>query len=92
MRLCLARRAAQDVPEDSTVGYHVDFVWKSTSFDRMRAALSTLEKDRACISAFLLQTLLGAPSLRLPALPSPCRPFPHRPPANRAPAPPLPSE
>jgi regulator of nonsense transcripts 1 len=41
------------------VGYHVDFVWKSTSFDRMRAALTVLDKDRTSISGYLYHTLLG---------------------------------
>lgn len=49
----------QDVPEDCTVGFTVDFVWKSTSFDRMRDALNQLDKDRTSISGFLYHTLLG---------------------------------
>lgn len=42
------------------VGYRVEFVWKSTSFDRMRAALKQLETDRTSISNYLYHTLLGA--------------------------------
>lgn len=49
----------QDCPDDCTVGYRVEFVWKSTSFDRMRAALTVLDKDRTSISGYLYHTLLG---------------------------------
>ncbi len=49
----------QDVPEDVSVGYRVEFVWKSTSFDRMKQALQTFEKDKAAISSFLHKTILG---------------------------------
>lgn len=49
----------QDVPDDCTVGFRVEFVWKSTSFDRMRLALKQLDQDRTSISGFLYHTLLG---------------------------------
>eukprot|EP00983_Pelagomonas_calceolata_P066640 1149142-Pelagomonas_calceolata.AAC.3 len=49
----------QDVPDDCTVGFRVEFVWKSTSFDRMRAALKQLDQDRTSISGYLYHTLLG---------------------------------
>jgi len=50
---------AQDVPDDCTVGFRVEFVWKPTSFDRMHAALKQLDQDRTSISGFLYHTLLG---------------------------------
>lgn len=51
----------QDVPEDITAGFHVDFVWRGTSFDRMRNALATFRKYSASISGYLYHTLLGHP-------------------------------
>ncbi len=48
--LHLLSSSPQDVPEDCTVGYHVDFVWRGTSFDRMRNALNTFRKYSASIS------------------------------------------
>ena len=47
---CARCAPPQEVPEDCTVGYHVDFVWRGTSFDRMRAALNTFRKYSASIS------------------------------------------
>ncbi len=43
----------QDVPDDCTVGYSVDFVWKATSFDRMRSSLDIFQKYSASISGWV---------------------------------------
>lgn len=40
------------------MGYRVEFVWKPTSFDRMRAALTQLDKDRTSISGGWLTSSL----------------------------------
>jgi len=56
--VCLEMHS-NDVPDDCTVGFRVEFVWKSTSFDRMRAALKQLDQDRTSISGYLYHTLLG---------------------------------
>ncbi|KAG2435081.1 hypothetical protein HXX76_007168 [Chlamydomonas incerta] len=50
-----------DVPEDCTVGFSVDFVWRGTSFDRMRNALNTFRKYSASISGYLYHLILGHP-------------------------------
>ena len=47
--VCL-EMSTNEVPEDCTVGYSVDFVWKATSFDRMRNALDIFQKYSASIS------------------------------------------
>ncbi|KAG1668439.1 hypothetical protein FOA52_015969 [Chlamydomonas sp. UWO 241] len=47
------------VPEDCTVGYSVDFVWKAVSFDRMRTALHTFREYSASISGYLFHSILG---------------------------------
>lgn len=49
----------KDVPDDTTVGFHVDFVWKSTTFDRMKNSLGTFRDYQASMSGFLFHTILG---------------------------------
>lgn len=39
--------------------YKVEFVWKSTSFERMQAALRQLAVDEISVSGFLYHTLMG---------------------------------
>ena len=41
------------------VGYSVDFVWKSTSFDRMQVAMKTFATNEKAMSSFLYNKLLG---------------------------------
>jgi regulator of nonsense transcripts 1 len=47
------------VPVDITDGYIVDYVWKSTSYDRMQAALKTFAVDDTSVSGYLYHSLLG---------------------------------
>eukprot|EP01041_Mallomonas_annulata_P006922 gene6922-14061_t len=47
------------VPVDITEGYIAEFVWKSTSYDRMQAALKTFAVDDASVSGYLYHKLLG---------------------------------
>ena len=46
-------------PHDVTTGYSVDFVWKSTSFDRMQAAMKSFAVDETSVSGYLYHKLLG---------------------------------
>ncbi|XP_071965805.1 regulator of nonsense transcripts 1-like [Antedon mediterranea] len=46
-------------PHDITSPYVVDFVWKSTSFDRMQNALKMLAMDETAVSSYLYHRLLG---------------------------------
>ena len=48
-----------DVPEDTTVDYSLEFVWKSTSFDRMNTSLKLFKDYSASISGYLFHVLLG---------------------------------
>lgn len=48
-----------DVPDDTTVGFSLEFVWKSTSFDRMSTALKLFKDYSASISGYLFHVLLG---------------------------------
>lgn len=40
----------QGVPVDINHGFSVDFVWKSTSFDRMQGAMKTFAVDETSVS------------------------------------------
>jgi regulator of nonsense transcripts 1 len=44
----------QGVPIDVNHNFSVDFVWKSTSFDRMTAALKTFAVDETSVSGYVL--------------------------------------
>ncbi|XP_064459789.1 regulator of nonsense transcripts 1-like [Ornithodoros turicata] len=47
------------VPSECTSHFVVDFVWKSTSFDRMQAALRKFAVDESSVSAYIYHRLLG---------------------------------
>ena len=57
--VALELRSNAAAPVDQTQGFSVDFMWKSTSFDRMQAALKTFTLDETCISGYLWHALLG---------------------------------
>lgn len=46
-------------PIDVQQGFCVEFVWKSTSFDRMQAAIRTFAVDDTSVSGYLYHKLLG---------------------------------
>ena len=47
------------VPEETTEGYQVSFVWKSITFDRMQSAMKTFAVDDTSVSGYLYHKLLG---------------------------------
>jgi regulator of nonsense transcripts 1 len=47
------------VPLAITEGYIAEFVWKSTSYDRMQAALKSFAVDDTSLSGYLYHKLLG---------------------------------
>ncbi|ONK56008.1 uncharacterized protein A4U43_C10F3190 [Asparagus officinalis] len=57
--VALELRASQGVPVDLTHGFQVDFVWKSTSFDRMQGAMKTFAVDETSVSGYIYHHLLG---------------------------------
>ncbi|KAK4350991.1 hypothetical protein RND71_030304 [Anisodus tanguticus] len=57
--VALELRASQGVPVDVTHGLSVDFVWKSTSFDRMQTAMKTFAVDETSVSGYIYHHLLG---------------------------------
>ncbi|XP_074264721.1 regulator of nonsense transcripts 1 homolog [Silene latifolia] len=57
--VALELRASQGVPVDINHGFSVDFVWKSTSFDRMQSAMKTFAVDETSVSGYIYHHLLG---------------------------------
>ncbi|PHT39760.1 Regulator of nonsense transcripts 1 [Capsicum baccatum] len=57
--VALELRASQGVPVDVNHGFSVDFVWKSTSFDRMQSAMKTFAVDETSVSGYIYHHLLG---------------------------------
>jgi regulator of nonsense transcripts 1 len=52
-------RTPNGAPLDQTFGFHVEFVWKSTSFDRQQKALKTFALDEYSVTGYLYHLLLG---------------------------------
>ena len=55
----LELRSNVGIPADATRDFSVNFVWKSTSFDRMQNALKMFAVDEASVSGYLYHRLLG---------------------------------
>ncbi|KAH9843125.1 P-loop containing nucleoside triphosphate hydrolase protein [Rhodofomes roseus] len=55
----LELRRSEGVPLDVTHNYTADFVWKSTSFDRMQLAMKTFAVDEKSVSGYIYHKLLG---------------------------------
>ncbi|VDK45025.1 unnamed protein product [Anisakis simplex] len=53
------RSKAENMPTDTRTNFTCEFVWNSTSFDRMHAALCLLGQDESCVSQFIYHKLLG---------------------------------
>lgn len=63
----LEMRSNVGVP-DCTHDFCVDFVWKSTSFDRMQNALKMFAVDEGSVSGYLYHRLLGHEVLEEPPI------------------------
>ncbi|KAG8948888.1 hypothetical protein FRC04_009227 [Tulasnella sp. 424] len=55
----LELRRNDQVPTQCTHNFTVDFVWKSTSFDRMQLAMKTFAIDEKSVSGYIYHKLLG---------------------------------
>lgn len=55
----LELRRTEGVPHDITHNFSADFVWKSTSFDRMQLAMKTFAVDEKSVSGYIYHKLLG---------------------------------
>lgn len=50
---------SSDVVFSKSEGFLIEFVWKSTSFDRMLVALRTFSNKKDCMSSYLSHKILG---------------------------------
>ena len=53
----LELRRSDGVPTDCTHNFAADFVWKSTSFDRMQLAMKTFAVDEKSVSGFIVRPI-----------------------------------
>ncbi|KAJ5511802.1 hypothetical protein N7453_003905 [Penicillium expansum] len=49
----------KSVPTECTHNFMADYVWKSTSFDRMQCAMKTFAVDEQSVSGYIFHRLLG---------------------------------
>ena len=66
----LELRRSDGVPVDVTHNYTADFVWKSTSFDRMQLAMKTFAVDEKSVSGYIVSAALRI-HVKMPT--DPCR-------------------
>uniref|UniRef100_H3BXI3 ATP-dependent helicase RENT1 n=1 Tax=Tetraodon nigroviridis TaxID=99883 RepID=H3BXI3_TETNG len=57
--IAIELRSSAGAPVEIPHNYQVDFVWKSTSFDRMQSALKTFAVDETSVSGYIYHKLLG---------------------------------
>ncbi|KAJ1513600.1 ATP-dependent helicase NAM7 [Coelomomyces lativittatus] len=57
--VCLELKQSQDVPIQCTHNFVIDFIWKSTPFDRMQNALKKFAVSETCVSGYIYHKLLG---------------------------------
>ncbi|OLL24793.1 Regulator of nonsense transcripts 1 [Neolecta irregularis DAH-3] len=57
--VCLELRRADNVPTECTHNFSVEYVWKSTSFDRMQLSMKTFAVNETSVSGYIYHKLLG---------------------------------
>lgn len=57
--ICLEVKTSKGAPTEADCRYTVEFVWKSTSFDRMKQALKIFLKDETSLSNYIFYKILG---------------------------------
>uniref|UniRef100_A0A673BRR1 ATP-dependent helicase RENT1 n=1 Tax=Sphaeramia orbicularis TaxID=375764 RepID=A0A673BRR1_9TELE len=57
--IAIELRSSAGAPVEIPHNFQVDFVWKSTSFDRMQSALKTFAVDETSVSGYIYHKLLG---------------------------------
>ena len=57
--ICLDVKNSKGAPQEVDAKYIVEFVWKSTSFDRMKQALKIFLKDETSLSNYIFYKILG---------------------------------
>lgn len=53
----LELRRTEGVPTEVTHGFSADFVWKSTSFDRMQLAMKTFAVDEKSVNGYIVSKI-----------------------------------
>jgi len=61
-------RSSTAIPTEQNRNLQVDFVWKSTSFDRMQSAMRTFAVDENSVSTYIYHQLLGHEAVEEPTL------------------------
>jgi hypothetical protein len=54
----LELRRTEGVPSDCTHNFVADFVWKSTSFDRMQLAMKTFAVDEKSVNGYIVRSFI----------------------------------
>ncbi|XP_032387046.1 regulator of nonsense transcripts 1 [Etheostoma spectabile] len=57
--IAIELRSSAGAPVEIPHNFQVDFVWKSTSFDRMQSSLKTFAVDETSVSGYIYHKLLG---------------------------------
>ena len=57
----LELRRTEGVPSECTHNFAADFVWKSTSFDRMQLAMKTFAVDEKSVSGYIVSLTFVLP-------------------------------
>jgi regulator of nonsense transcripts 1 len=57
--VCVEMRSNNGVPLECTHNFVLEFVWKSTTFDRMQNAMKTFAVDETSVSGYIYHRLLG---------------------------------
>jgi regulator of nonsense transcripts 1 len=51
--ICLELKNSKGAPTEPDLRFTVEFIWKSTSFDRMRLALKIFQRDESSVSNYM---------------------------------------
>ena len=57
--ICLELKTSSAPPSGPESKFTIEFVWKSTSFDRMKIALKIFLKDETSVSEYIFYKILG---------------------------------
>jgi regulator of nonsense transcripts 1 len=57
--ICLELKNSKSPPTDIDSKFTIEFIWKSTSFDRMKHALKIFLKDETSVSEYIFYKILG---------------------------------
>ena len=58
--IALELRRTDGAPTECTINFTIDFVWKSTSFDRMQLAMKTFAVDEKSVSGYIVSIIAAA--------------------------------